>query len=274
MWALEQPWAPRRRPILANTPVALIVTLGVAWLAVAGLAAIGWLPASVLRVVSITAAHGGLLVVALAWGAADSGACLPPGTALITVGLVGAGAAATVIDSRACVVYLAAPTWLAVLALRGRLVGLSLGPGAPWRAVVIGGAVGVLLGGHLLLSASQTLGHPLRGGGWWPLLALWAYDVGANIISAECFFRGALFNRLQRRWSFVAAAALATSVALLRYLVDPLLPRQIEVMAGALFYLTTLGVINCWLLWFSGSLVPGLISSLLFFVAYRMLATG
>jgi hypothetical protein len=161
-----------------------------------------------------------------------------------------------------------------ILASRGRLVGLGLGPGVAVRPVLVGGLLGALLGGHLLFSASQTLGYPLRGGGWTPLLVLWAYDVGAKVISAECFFRGALFNRLQRRWSFGAAAALATALSLVRYLVDPLLPGQIEVMVGALFYLSILGVVNCWLLWWSGTLVPGLLASALFFFAYRAVAIG
>ena len=43
-------------------------------------------------------------------------------------------------------------------------------------------------------------------------LAALAYDVGANVLAAECFFRGALFNRAQRRWSFAAAAALASGL--------------------------------------------------------------
>ena len=60
----------------------------------------------------------------------------------------------------------------------------------------------------------------------------------------------------------------------MRYLSDPLLPGEIEVMVGAHFYLTILGVINCWLLWWSGSLAPGLLASALFFLAYRALAIG
>ena len=60
----------------------------------------------------------------------------------------------------------------------------------------------------------------------------------------------------------------------MRYLTDPLLPGEIEVVIGALFYITILGVINCWLLWWSGSLAPGLLSSALFFLAYRVLAIG
>jgi hypothetical protein len=273
MWTLERPAPPPRRPILSDTPVALIATLGVGWLAVAGLAAAGWLTPPELRVAAITAAHGGLLAVALAWGAADGGARLPRGSLLVTVGLIAAGATAAAADPRAAVTFLALPAWLAVLTRRGRLRGLGLAPRVPWRPVLVGVAVGALLGGHLLLSASQTLGYALRGGAT-AVLLFWTYDVGANVISAECFFRGALFNRLQRRWSFAAAATVATAAALLRYVVDPLLPKQVEVMAGALFYLTILGAIDCWLLWWSGSLLPGLLASWLFFLAYRALAIG
>jgi len=74
MWALEQAWTPRRSPILANTPLALIATLSAGWLAVAGLVAAGWLVPTAVRVASITAVHGGLLAVALTWAAADTGA--------------------------------------------------------------------------------------------------------------------------------------------------------------------------------------------------------
>ena len=274
MWALEQPCPRRHSGIFANTPFALIATLGAGWLAVAGLAAAGWLVPTAVRVASITVVHGGLLAVALTWAAADTGASLPPRARVIMIALVAAGATAAALDPRAAIIHLAAPAWLAMLAGRGRLAGLGLGPDFPPSRVLIGAAIGGLLGGHLLVSASQTLGHPLRAEGWMPLLGLWAYDVGANVLSAECFFRGALFNRLQRRWSFAAAATLATAASLVRYLADPLLPRNVEVMAGALFYLTLLGAVDCWLLWWSGSLVPGLLASLLFFLAYRALATG
>lgn len=280
MRALEEPWSTPRSRLLANTPIVVIATVGLGWLVVAGLAAGGWVPRTALGAASIAATHGGLLAVALAWGAADGrarrppGARLPPGAPVIAVGLVGAGALAAALDARAAVVYLAVPAWLAMLAFQGRLVGLGLGPGVRLWPILIGVAVGALLGGHLLWSASQTLGYPLRGGDWKPYLGFWGYDLGANVVSAELFFRGALFNRLQRRWSFAVAAALATAVSLLRYLADPLLPRQVEVMTGALFYLTMLAAVNCWLLWSSGSLVPGLIAAVLFFVAYRALAIG
>ena len=271
MWALERPWTLRQSGVLADTPLALIATLGGAWLSAAWLAAGGWLPDAILRVVALACMHGGLLAVALAWAQADGGVRLPPGSLALMVLLVAGGTAGATLEARASLALVGAPCWLAILAVRGQLVGLGLGPGIPARPTLVGGTLGALLGGHLLFSASQTLGYPLRPEGWPALLVPWAYDVGANVISAECFFRGALFNRLQRRWSFGPAAAVATALALVRYLADPLLPGQIEVMVGALFYVTALGVVNCWLLWWSGSLVPGLLASALFFLAYRAL---
>ena len=265
---------PRRRRILDDTPLALIATLSAAWLAIAGLAAAGWVNPAAVRVASVTVVHGGLIAVALTWAAADTGTSVAPHAQVVMIALVAAGATAAALDPRAAFIQLAAPAWLARLAGRGQLAGLGLGPDVPLPPVLVGVAIGGLLGGHLLVSASQTLGHPLHAEGWTPLLGLWAYDAGANVLSAECFFRGALFNRLQRRWSFGPAASLATAFSLVRYLTDPLLPGEIEVVIGALFYITILGVINCWLLWWSGSLAPGLLSSALFFLAYRMLAIG
>ena len=273
MWAVEQPWTPRQGGVLAGTPLLLVAVLVGAWLAAGWAVASGWLPDGVVRVVALAALHGGLLAIALAWAETDGGVRLPPWFLATTVGLVGVGAVAT-LDIRAVPAMAATPVWLAILAVRGRLGVLGLAPEVPMLPALVGGTIGALLGGHLLVSAAQTLGYPLRPGGWLPLLVSWAYDLGLNVISAECFFRGALFNRLQRRWSFGPAAATATGLALVRHLADPLLPGHIEVMVGALFYVTALGMINCWLLWWSGSLVPGLLASALFFLAYRALAIG
>ena len=274
MWALEQPWIPRRDSVLADTPLAVISSLAAGWLVIASLARGGWVSAEVLSVVTLIATHGGLMIAALAWAEADAGVHLPAGVPAITLALITVGATAAALHDWGAVAFVATPVWLAALAVRGRLTGLGLGPGVSPRPLLIGGMIGALLVGHLLLSASQTLGYPLRGGGISPLLTLWAYDAGASVISAECFFRGALFNRLQRRWSFGPAAALSTAFSLVRYLADPLLPGEIEVLVGALFYVTMLGIVNCWLLWWSGSLAPGLLASALFFLAYRALAIG
>jgi hypothetical protein len=274
MWTLEHLWIPQRASVFADTPVVLVTSLGASWLAVASLTHAGWLPSAALGGVALISMDGGLLAVALVWGRADAGVRLPPASETILVGLVAAGAVAATLHEWGGVAFVAVPMWLAILALRGRLSGLGLAAGVSARSILVGGLIGALLGSHLLVSASQTLGYPLRGGGWPVLLSRWTYDLGANVISAECFFRGALFNRLQRRWSFGPAAALATAFSLVRYLTDPLLPGEIEVVVGALFYITILGVVNCWLLWWSGSLAPGLVSSALFFLAYRALAVG
>ena len=274
MWALEGPWIPRRDSVLAGTPLAVIASLAAGWLVIASLARGGWVPAEVLGVVTLIATHGGLLIAALAWAEADRGVRLPSSAAAITLALIAVGATAAAVHEWGAIAFVGTPAWLAMLALRGRLTGLGLGPSVSLRPVLIGAMIGALLGAHLLFSASQTLGYPLRGGGGLALLALWTYDVGVNVISAECFFRGALFNRLQRRWSFGPAAAVSTAGSLVRYLADPLLPGEIEVMVGALFYVTMLGVVNCWLLWWSGSLAAGLLASALFFLAYRALAIG
>src|SRR5262249_2790906 len=101
-----------------------------------------------------------------------------------------------------------------------------------------------------------------------------AYDAGANVLVAECFFRGALFDRLQRHWSFWPAAAVATVACVLRYVVDPLLPKSVELVVGAVFYTGLQSLASCWLLWWSGSLVPGYVSGLGFFAAYRLLKAG
>jgi Type II CAAX prenyl endopeptidase Rce1-like len=274
MWALERPAGSRQPPVLADTPLALVAGLGSAWLACASLERAGWLPDAALSAVGFTAAHGGLLAVALAWGAANAGLRLPPEHLALVIALVAAGATAASLHEWGTLAFLATPAWLAVLGARGLLTGLGIGPPVAIRPMLAGGAIGAVLGVHLMFSAAQTLGYAPRGAAWPAILARWAYDLGANVISAECFFRGALFNRLQRRWSFAPAAAVATACALVRYVSDPILPGQTEVVVGALFYVTILGVANCWLLWWSGSLLPGLVASALFFFAYRVLALG
>src|SRR5439155_1194415 len=95
---------------------------------------------------------------------------------------------------------------------------------APAGLVVAGAALGALLGAHLFVTASLTLGYSGRVPTLEGLAPWLAYDVGGNVLTTEAFFRGALFDRAQRRWPFPAAAALVTALCLVRYLVDPLLP--------------------------------------------------
>lgn len=265
MWALDQPYVTRTERLLADTPVALLAALAVSATVVALLVDTALLPAHALRVVGVGAGHGALIATALAWARAGSAA------GLIALALLSLAAAASSLGTLGAATYLAPALWIVWLAARGRLERLGLGTPVALRSVVAGAAVGIGLSSHLLVSASRTLGVQVRVDHPADTLAAIAYDVGANVLAAECFFRGALFNRAARRWSFPTATTLATAAYVLRYLVDPLLPKSIELVAGAIFYLTLLGAINCWLLAWSQSLVPGLISATVFFAAYRTL---
>jgi len=177
---------------------------------------------------------------------------------------------------------------IAIWALHAALISTALGwaaaddPARPLRALGLGVrpsraavAAAVGIGGglavHLLVTASRTLGYPVVLDDPSRVLAALVYDVALNVPGAEAFFRGALFNRAQRRWSFTTALVVSTLASVLRYLVDPALPKIPEVLLGAVFYVALIGVANSWLVWWSGSLVPPLLVSLLFFTVYRAL---
>ncbi len=150
----------------------------------------------------------------------------------------------------------------------------DLGVGAPsaLRDVALGLAAGVFLGVHLLVSASLTVGYAVRVESASKYLGAVAYDVGANALTAEWLFRGALFSRWWRRWEFWPAAGLSTALAVGRYLVDPALPPRVEVWTGAVFYTALLGFSACALRAAGGSLLPGYLATATFFAAYRLLA--
>ena len=149
-------------------------------------------------------------------------------------------------------------------------MGLDVGAGV--RYLPLGAAAGAFLGIHLLVSASMTLGYAIRVEGLAHYAAAVGYDAGANALTAEWLFRGALFSRWWRRSEFWPAAGVATGLAVLRYLADPALPLAIEVRAGAVFYMGVLGLTACALRAASGSLLPGYAATVAFFAAYRTLA--
>jgi len=218
-------------------------------------------------VATVVAGHGALLATALAWATRASG------PAWVALALLGGAAAAARLHRLGALAYLAPALWVAFLAARGRLAALGLAASIPFRALALGFALGAFIGAHLLISASRTLGYRLRDDPG--EVAVWiAYDLGANVLAAEGFFRGALFNRVQRRASFATGVAVSTAACLIRYLVDPLLPRGAAIVIGTVFYLSLVSVVNCWLLWWSGSLVPAFATSMSFFAAYRMLESG
>jgi hypothetical protein len=168
--------------------------------------------------------------------------------------------------------FLVVPLML-LLEVRGRpaLRAIGVGGARPVHALA-GLGVGAFLGAHLLVTASRTFDHGLLIAGPSAYLGALAYDVGANALSAEWLFRGAVFTRLWRRLSFWPAALASTGLSLVRYLLDPALPASAEVRVGAVFYLGVIGLVACACRARSGSLVPGYLAALAFFAAYRMLA--
>lgn len=234
----------------------------------------GWVGPRALGIGAVVAGHSALLGATLGRAAATTPAGRLTASILITTGLLGLGATGAALGSGGALAYLALPAWLLLLAGRGRLSAVGMRRPAPASAVLVGLALGAALGGHLLLSATLSLGYRLGQDGLGVYLATFAYDVGANVPSSELFFRGVLFDHLQRRWSFLTGAAVATVAYLARYLLDPRLPGTTEAMVGGVVYLSLLSLGNCWTFWWSGSVIPALVSALAFFASYRMLTAG
>ena len=238
----------------------------VLWVGAGTIAAAHLLSAEAMAVVGVAAVHGGLLAAALLWG----------GVRLVEAGLVipllALARVLVALHPLGTLGYLAVPLWLAWLALRGRLSPLGLAAPWPWGAALIGAMAGATLALHLVTSASRTLGYELRFHAE-AFFVAFGYDLGANLLSAELFFRGALLQHLWRRWSFGFALAVASAAATLRYCLDPHLG-TIELRVGATVYMTLLAVVNGVLYRWSGSLVPGLAAAAVFFACYRLLAVG
>ena len=263
MYAIARPWEPRPGGLLSGAPLPLLVALGVLTAGAGVLATAEAVPLTLARALGAGGAQGALLATAVAWAAPRGGPAPALAATLVLVGAVGAA-----LVPFGFAAYLLAPVWL--WRQRARLPGLGLAR-ASAGLVAAGAVLGALLGAHLLVTASLTLGYGVRAPSL-DVLAPWlAYDLGGNVLTTEAFLRGALFDRVQRRWPFGGAAALVTAVCLARYLVDPLLPHSLEVAAGAVFYLTLLSLGNCWLYWRSGSIVPGVVAAVAFFAAYRLL---
>ena len=158
MWALDRPWRPGTRPLLADTPTRLLVTLAGAVAAGLLLADRIPLPPGALRVVGVAAGQGALLATALAWAGCGTR------SGVVAIVVLVAAAVATTLDPAGALGYLLVPLWVAWLARSGRLAALGLAGVVPGRAVLAAVLLGVFLGGHLLVSASLTLGVRLRAG--------------------------------------------------------------------------------------------------------------
>jgi hypothetical protein len=262
MRALEEPLARDEPGLLRATPVGALGVLA----ALCTLAFVA-LPAPAARVVGLAVAHGALLGTALSWTAA-SGTRRERWAPLEAAVVLGAAAACARLHPLGALAYVAVPAWLAWR----RVPWLGARMWRPAPAVAGGAVFGLFLGVHLLVNASLTFGYRVRTGPLAELVGWWAYDLGANVLAAELFFRGALFERAYRRWSFAPAVAVSTAAAVARYLADPLLPHSVSVAAGATFYMALLGAGNCWLLARTGSVGPSLAAAAMFFGAYRLLA--
>jgi hypothetical protein len=257
-------------PLLAGTPWALVGALAAGLATCALLRELGVVPSAAAASAAVAAGHAAMLATALCWAEPDgrSRGRYRAGTA---VGLIALGAASAGVHPGGVVVYLAIPVWLTRLVATRRLTGLGLATPVAPRVLALGAGLGAFLGAHMLLTASLTYGYQPLERGAAPAIRALAYDAGIQVVATECFFRGALFDRLQRRWSFGTACGLATAGTVARYLVDPLLPPAVEMMIGSVFYTGVLAIGNAWLFWRFGTLIPGLVGGLVFFVAYRML---
>jgi hypothetical protein len=253
------------RPLLE---VALIAAGGIALLAASALAGEGQ---GLGRAVASGGCHAGM--IAAGWIIALGGAPrwrFP--AAVLAAALIVASAAARLVTAGA-VLYVLVPLVLAHQAGGARLDTRWIGWTGPQtsRQALVGVAAGGFLGLHLLLAASLTLGYTASIPSVGAYLSAVAYDIGANALSVGWLFHGALFSALWRRWTFWPAATVATGAGLFRYIVDPTFPTALEAAAGAVFYLTLLGLASCALRAWSGSVLPGYLATLAFFAAYRAL---
>jgi len=260
--------APPRGPARPYGQVAGVVTLlatagvGLEWAEVA--------PFSLGHALASGAVHGGLL--ALGWLLATEAAAGWTGPVVRLGAMLLLASVTARLHPLGALTYLLVPGLLLLESWRKprlRAIGLA---GARAAHAAAGLAVGAFLGAHLLVTASRTFGYRLQTDGPPAYLSALAYDVGANALSAEWVFRGAVFSLLWRRWTFWPAALVTTGLSLLRYLLDPALPHAAEARAGAVFYLGLVGLIACALRAWSGSLLPGYLAALAFFAAYRTLA--
>ncbi len=223
------------------------------------------------RGVASAAVHAGFL--AIGWIIAVGGRPVWQGPVLRLAAVLLLASTASRVTAWAGLLYLLPPILLVREgrrhpALRGIGLGVTAGP----KPIALGLAAGIFLGGHLLISASLTFGYSIRLAHLDQYLVAAAYDIGANALTAEWLFRGALFSRWWQRWEFWPAATVSTALAVARYLLDPALPSALEVSAGAVFYMALLGFSACALRAWSGSLLPGYLATVAFFAAYRMLA--
>ena len=272
MLLLSAPFDPGATAPARLPRAALLAVAGLTGLLMAGGAAsdlLGHGPAGLGRAMALGAAHAGL--IGLGWVLTSAAAPGWRGPVLrLGVAMVLASAAARLVPWGPLALMFLPVLLLVEAAGHPRLRALGLARCRIDHAA-LGLAAGVFLGAHLLVTASLTFGYHVARVGAHAYASALAYDAGANVLSAEWLFRGAVFSALWRRGGFWPAALASTALALLRYLIDPALPHAPEARAGAIFYLGLVGLTACALRAWSGSLLPGYLAGLGFFAAYRLL---
>lgn len=262
--AAVSPLFPMRALGRTGAAATLVVAVG------AAAELLGVVPVGVGHALAMGAVHAGL--IGLGWVLATDGA---PGWAG-PVTRLGVATTLAAVAARLApwgpVAFGLIPLLLLIEAHRvPALRALGIGGCRPKHAVA-GLTAGAFLGAHVLITASLTFGHRVHVGSLAAYAGALGYDIGANVLSAEWLFRGAIFTWGWRRFTFWPAALVSTALALLRYLLDPALPHVAEARVGAIFYLGLVGLVACALRAWSGSLLPGYLAGLVFFAAYRTLA--
>src|SRR2546429_8275350 len=154
MYAIARPGEPRPGGLLSGAPLPLLVGLGVLTAGAGVLATAEAVPLPLAGACGAGGAQGALLATAVAWAAPRGGPAPALAAAIVLVGALGATLAPF-----GAAVYLAAPVWL--WRQRARLPGLGLAR-ASAGLVAAGALLGALLGAHLLVTASLTLGYGVR----------------------------------------------------------------------------------------------------------------
>ena len=272
MEAFTLAFNPSARPAALFPPRSFRVLLLFGAPALAGFALfkLGWVSQVILGIGGIVLLHGGLLAWALlhpfgwsrAWGR----------LVVTALGVLLLGGLAAEWNQWGGWMWGLLPLWIVILGRRiPDLHRLGLRPPYKFWMLPAGVGVGGFLGLHVLVTGSRMMRYRVAISPVGPWIAALAYDLGVNVVTAELLFRGAFFTAWWRRWGFWPAAILSTALSLLRYLVDPRLPKDWDVLAGASFYLLLLGLAGCALVRLSGSLFPSGLAALVFFACYRAL---